>query len=73
MVNTEVVWPTVVRPTSEWGTAENYDLYRVIFLTVPPNFQYQNEKNESQLTGALLSRNFQIEKAPRWLSKFSLY
>ena len=27
VVNTEVVWPTVVRPTSEWGTAENYDLY----------------------------------------------
>ena len=39
------------------------------FLTVPPDFQYQN-KNMLQPTRTAFSRNFQCKKAPRWLSKF---
>ena len=44
-------------------------MYRVFFLTVPPNFQYQNEKQVAA-NQTTFSRNFQCKKAPRWMSKF---
>jgi hypothetical protein len=32
------------RKSSQKNTYNFCDKYRVLFLTVPPNFQYQNEK-----------------------------
>ena len=39
-----------------------------VFLPVPSDFQYQNEKLVLQPTKATLSRNVQCKKVP-WLSK----
>ena len=45
----------------------NFDIQGV-FLTGPPDFQYQNEKQVAARTS--FSQNFQCKKAPHWLSKF---
>ena len=42
----------------------------VVFLTVPPDFQYQNEKQVAANQDYFFSRNFQCKKAARWPNKF---
>ena len=51
---------------------QNYQmshLYRVVFLTGPPDFQYQNEKQVAANQDNIFKK-FLCKKAHRWLSKF---
>ena len=41
-------------------------LYRVVFLTGPPNFQYQNEKTCSANEALFYIENF-VKTSPGWL------
>ena len=49
-----------------------YGSYRVLFLTVPPNFQYQNEKQWTA-NQRFCSMKFSMYKRPRWLNNVFLF
>ena len=58
-----------VRSTQTWHFTFSPLFYRVVFSTVPPNFQYRNEKKSSNPRAAF-SRTIQCKTTPRWLNKF---
>ena len=43
------------------------------FLTVPPDFQFQNEKQVEAHQSYFLRNKIQCKKAPHWLSKFFFF
>ena len=42
-------------------------LYRVVFLTGPPDFQYQNEKKLAQPTRSFFTLKISWKTSPGWL------
>ena len=78
VVNTEVVWPTVVRPTSEWRPAVKSDckstldflLFCVLFFVVVKNFSLGAKKIEIHWSFPIFQRPQTFSKLINWILFF---